>query len=466
MADLQILIEVLGKNLAGGALGDVHQDLEQLEQKSLSTSQALVGVGGAMTAVGVAGAAMFGSAISAAGDFQATMSGVKAVMAPEDIDTFGAALEALALKLGKDTSFSAKEAAQGIGELTKAGISAADILGGAGAAALDLAAAGGIKVGDAAEIAANAMNAFNLQGSDLAHVADLISGTANASAIDVMDFKFALSQSGAVAAAAGVSMDELAVAIGLMGNAGIKGSDAGTSIKTMLTNLTPASKPAEAAFRQLGIITDELGNRFFDAEGQARPLSARFQVLKEGLDGLSDQDRTELLHKAFGTDAMRAAAVFAKAGAEGADAFAHSLQGLTAQATAAERLNNLQGAMEQLKGSFETLQITIGLKLLPTLQDLVGIATGILNGFLELPEPVQNTAVAIGLVVTAVGLIGGPLLMLAGLLPTLTAGFALMAPAIAAVAIPVVALTAAVALLAAAWVNDWGDMRTNLTAIW
>jgi TP901 family phage tail tape measure protein len=142
-------------------------------------------------------------------------------------------------------------------------------MNGAAEATLNLAAAGGVSLPDAATIAANALAEFNLKGSDMAHVADLIAGAANASALDVSDFKFSLSAAGAVAATVGFSFDDLAQGIAVMGKAGITGSDAGTSLKTMMMNLVPATNKAADTMRDLGIIT-----------GASEPVMAK---LRDGL---------------------------------------------------------------------------------------------------------------------------------------------------------------------------------------
>src|SRR5690348_4524975 len=163
-------------------------------------------VGGAVAGLGktalmVGGAAGLGAialglkdAISSASDFDATMSGVGAVSGAS-AQQMGQ-LHDLALQLGKDTVYSASEAGQGIEELLKGGVSIQDVMGGAAQATLNLAAAGGVSLPDAAEIAADALNDFNLNGKDMAHVSDMIAGAANASAIDVGDFKFSLSSVG------------------------------------------------------------------------------------------------------------------------------------------------------------------------------------------------------------------------------------------------------------------------------
>lgn len=345
-------------------------------------SAAGMALAGASLAIGAAGVA----AVSAASGFEKTMSGVKAVSGATATELKG--LSSLALQLGKDTVFSASDAAAGIEELVKGGLSVADIMGGAAKATLDLATAGGVSLPDAAIIAANALAQFNLKGGDMAHVADLIAGAANASALDVGQFKLSLQMAGAVASTVGFSFDDLAVAIAEMGKAGITGSDAGTSLKTMFLNLTPSTKQATEEMQALGIITKDGANQFFDATGKVKSMAEVAQVLSTATAGLTQQQKLQALQTLFGTDAIRAAAVFAKAGAAGFDEMAASMGKVTAASVGAERLNNLAGDIEQLKGSVETAAITFGTVFLPVLRDGAQLVTGFVNSLIPWIERV------------------------------------------------------------------------------
>lgn len=334
-------------------------------------------IGTAMVAAGAGVAAGVGASVAAAAGFEAQMSSVKAVSGATAAEM--EQLKAQALQLGADTSFSASEAAKGIEELIKAGVGIGDVLGGAASASLSLAAAGAVSVGDAAEIAANAMNQFGLKGTDLAHVADLIAGAANASAIDVNDFKFSLASVGAVANAVGFNFDDTAAAIALLGQAGIKGSDAGTSLKSMLLNLQPATKEQASLFRDLGLITASGANQFFDASGKVKSMSEVAGTLQTALAGMTQQQKLATLETIFGSDAIRAAAVFANQGAAGFNDMAASMAKVTAESVAAERLNNLKGDLDQLTGSLETAAIKIGTAFLPGLRSIVSGSTQVVN---------------------------------------------------------------------------------------
>lgn len=370
---------------AADLLVHVGADISDAEKGLSSLGSKIGGIGGTLaTAFGgaaIAGVAALGGALvastSSAATFEAKMSAISAVSGATagEMD----ALREKALQLGADTSFSASEAAEGINELIKAGVSVGDVLGGGAAAALNLAAAGGLSVAESAEIASNAMNVFSLSGADVGHVADVIAGAANASAIDVHDFGQSLAASGAVAATVGIGFDDLGTAIAVMGQAGIKGSDAGTSLKTMLLNLTPSTKSQIAAATELGIITADGANKFFDAEGKAKSLADISGVLQTATAGLTEQQKLQALQTLFGTDAIRAAAIMAKAGSEGFAEMAQSIGKVTAEAVAAERLNNLKGDVEQLTGSLETAGIKIGTAFLPGLRSIVQGSTDIVN---------------------------------------------------------------------------------------
>ena len=169
-------------------------------------------------------------------------------------------LRAAALKAGADTAFSASEAADGIEALAKAGVSTADILNGGLTGALDLAAAGNIEVGDAAEIAATALTQFRLSGEQIPHVADLLAAGAGKAQGDVADLGQALKQSGLVASQMGLSIEDTTGSLAAFASAGLIGSDAGTSFKAMLQRLANPLGQGKKAM-------DELGISAYDAQG-------------------------------------------------------------------------------------------------------------------------------------------------------------------------------------------------------
>lgn len=410
---------------------------------------AAMGRAGTVTAAaGVSIVAAFALAVKSAASFESRLSAIQAVSGATDKAM--EAVRAKALQLGKDTKFSASEAAIAIEELTKAGIPLPDVLNGAADAAVALAAAGEIDLPRAAEIASNAMNVFGLSAQEMPKVADLIAGAANASAIDVNEFGMSLQQAGAAANLAGVKFPDLATAIALMGNAGIKGSDAGTSLKTMLLNLNPATLKQTKLMKKLGIITEESGNRFFDAAGNAKSMSDIAGVLEDALSGMTKQQKLAALETLFGSDAIRAAAVIADNGSAGFDKMSASINKIKAADVAAKRMDNLQGRLEALKGSLETGAIVMGSVFIPILTRIVDAVTKLFNAFLELPQGVQT---AIGFITLAIGvflLVLGVVLKVISVVSLLgaavTAGFApfLIVGAIIAV---IIAIAAAVFIL-------------------
>ncbi|HEY7061725.1 MAG TPA: phage tail tape measure protein [Chloroflexota bacterium] len=380
---MRIVAEILGQDKLSPAAKSAQESLDDLERQTHKTNSTMGLLGPAMVGVAVGGLAALGAGfaatVSTAADFEAQMSAVSAVSGAtgEEMQQ----LSDLALQLGKDTSFSASEAAKGLGELVKGGVTIPEIMSGAAQATLDLAAAGGVDLASAATIAANAMSQFNLTGSDMGNVVNQIAGYANATTGDVHDFQMSLTAVGAVANLAGQSFNDTATAIALMADSGIKGSDAGTSLKTMLLNLVPNTNASKDAFKELGIIMADGTNRFIDAQGNYKSLADIAGILQEGISGMGQAQATMALQTAFGTDAVRAAAIMAKAGADGFAGMADAMSKVSAEAVAAERLNNLNGAMQALSGSVETAAITFGKAFLPAITDLVKGGTQLLNDF-------------------------------------------------------------------------------------
>jgi TP901 family phage tail tape measure protein len=304
------------------------------------------------TRFGIVGVAAFGLVVKAAADFDKQMSAVSAAThaSSGDMDK----LRAAALQAGKDTQYSATEAAKGITELSKAGVSTADVLGGGLKGALSLAAAGQLSVGEAAETAASAMTQFKLSGNQVPHVADLLAAAAGKAQGSVHDMGFALNQAGLVASQTGLSIEDTTGTLAAFASAGLIGSDAGTSFKTMLLAIqNPSAKTAE--------LMKELGISAYDAQGQFIGISKFAGVLQEKLKNLSPQMRAQAMAQIFGNDAVRAANILYTQGQSGIDGWVNKVNDAGyASETAAKLTDNLAGDVERLKGSLETMAIESG----------------------------------------------------------------------------------------------------------
>lgn len=455
----------------GDGARQAREDLNQTSTAAKETGPTLEGAG---RKAGIAGAVIAGGfalAAKSAADFEARMSAVGAVSGASEADL--TRLSDKALQLGKDTSFSAGESAQAIEELVKAGLSVEDVLNGAADATVNLAAAGEVDMVTAATIASNAMNQFGLSAEDMVGVVDNIAGASNASAIDVTDFGQSLSQVGAVANLAGVNFKDTATAIALMGNAGIKGSDAGTSLKTMLQRLNPQTKVAREEMKRLGIITADGTNRFYDAQGNMKSLADVSGILQRSLKGMTNQQKQAALTTLFGADAIRGAAVLADKGSRGFNNMAESMNKVSAADVAAQRLDNFKGSLEAFMGSLETLGITVGTMLLPALRSIVDALTAALNWFMNLSPAVQIA------IVSFIGLVGASLLALAafvkivGFLKAVKAAFiAVRAAAIPAwlaalgpIALVIAAIAAVIVIIMLLWKHS-ETFRDIVTGVW
>lgn len=413
---------------------------------------ALVAKGKSYIAAGTAIAAGLGFAIKTAASFEARISAVGAVSGATEAQMDK--LREKALQLGQETVFGATDSALAMEELVKAGLSVEDVLNGAADAAVALAAAGEISLPAAAEIAANAMNQFELSAEKLPRVADAIAGAANASAIGVGEFGVSLGQVGAVAHVAGISFLDTATAIAIMGNAGIKGSDAGTSLKTMLTSLNPVTDKQIELFKELGLIMEDGTKKFQTAEGNMKSLAEISEVMNKafGFSTISTKefnaevkrgaDPLELmrasaskvgkaqqlmrLETAFGTDAIRAAAILARGGAAGFNEMAAAMGEVTAADVAAKRMDNLNGAIEELKGAFETASITVGTVFIPMMKFVAETITTVINGFNKLPGPIKTGVAILAGLTAAILLAAGAMMVFLPLMVALVVQLVLM----------------------------------------
>ncbi|MDR6907465.1 TP901 family phage tail tape measure protein [Agromyces sp. 3263] len=390
-------------------------------QKLTQSKKEFDAVGKASLALGALAAAGVGLAVSKFADFDKAMSAVQA--ATHETTENMALLRDAALEAGASTVFTASESAQALEELAKAGISTADALGGGLKGSLDLAAAGGLEVADAAEIAANALTVFNLAGADVPHVADVLAAGAGKAQGSVDDLSAALKQSGTVAAGMGISLEETVGSLALFASAGITGSDAGTSFRQMLLRL---SNPTEESKE----LMDQLGISVYDAAGQFVGMGSVAGQLKDKLSPLTQETRDAALATIFGADAIRTARELYKGGAEEVAKWTSAVDDSGYAAETAElRLDNLAGDLEKLGGAFDTALIKTGSAANDALRGLTQGVTGVVDAFGKAPEPVQATALAIGAVTAAVGLAGGAFLLAVPKIAAFKAALATMSPA-------------------------------------
>lgn len=396
------------------------------------------------------------SAVTESMNFEQQMANVKAVSGSTGEEM--KKLSELAVNMGETTKYSSVEAGKGIEELIKAGVSLTDIINGGLSGALNLATAGELDLGEAAEIASTALNAFKADHLSVADAANILSGAANASATDVRELKYGLAASSAVAAGAGMTFKDTATTLAVFAQNGLKGSDAGTSLKTMLMRLNPSTKEAYNKMKDLGLITYNaqagfdflvkngiqpasrnvgdievalekyvmktegvtkwndkcdttfrelatssafLSSKFYDQQGHIQSLENISGTLHESMKDLTDQQRSMALETLFGSDAVRGATILFKEGAKGVNEMWDAMSKVTAADVAATKIDTLQGRITLLDSAFSTMKKTIGDALAPVVSAFVAGLQKLVDGFNSLPAPVQKAIAITGGIVLA-----------------------------------------------------------------
>ncbi|BFH63903.1 phage tail tape measure protein [Paenibacillus azoreducens] len=423
-------------------LGKLKSKLSSIVKKvwKIPVTAAIAGslaLGGAAAYLGV-------NSVHKAMDFESELSTIQALTGATNAEM--AKMQTLALKMGADTKYNALEAAQGIEELLKAGLTPAAVQAGGLEAALNLATAGGLGLADAAEIMSTALNAYKKDGMAASQAADILAGTANASATGVEELRYSLAMASAVASGVGMSFKDTNVALGLFANNGLKGSDAGTSLKTMLSNLVPKTSDAYSLFEQFNLLVTDttaslsllskagikpasgsvtdinkalekyvarqqglkegtnkatkatrefmmannlIHSAFYDEKGNLRDLEQIAGVLQDRFGKLTNEQRQFYMNQIFGSDAIRAGTILFKEGAKGVKEFEKEMSNVTALEVAKKKMDNAAGAVEQFNGAVETLQISA---LLPTMPIIKRVALGAAD-FVEKYTPEITAAV-------------------------------------------------------------------------
>jgi len=345
LTDIVLRMRLQGQNAVASGIGGTTSKVQQLGRVAT----------GAVFGVGLLGAA----ALDAAGDYEKSLNVFQAVSSATSVEMKRAGT--LAKELGADVrlpSTSAADAAEAMTELARGGILVSDIFA-AAKPVLQLSAAAQIGNAQAADITAKALNTFGMQGREAIDVANLLAA-ASMKGAKVTDLASGLQQAGADAHRLGVPLQDLVTSLTLFARRGVTGSDAGTSMKTMMQRLLPQSKDAAATMKRLGIDV-------FDAQGRFIGLRGTIKEYGDALRGKSQEEQAAALQTLFGSDASRAAGILLLGNVKAYD----KLHAAVTRHGAAERVAKAQtkgykGALDGFKSTVETLEITWGEKLLPT----------------------------------------------------------------------------------------------------
>lgn len=390
---------------------------EQSNQKSVSSTESACSkmaglVKKSAVAIGVASVAAAKKTIDVGKSFEAGMSEVQAISGASGKD-----LERLSNKakeMGATTKFSATESATALKYMAMAGWKTNQMVSGL-SGVMNLAAASGEDLGTVSDIVTDSMTAFGLKAKDSGHFADVLAKASSSSNTNVAmmgeTFKYVAPLAGSMK----YSIEDTATAIGLMANAGIKGSQAGTELRSILTRLVKPPKDAAAALSALGISTTK-------ADGSMKPMRQTMAELREKFSGLTDSQKSQYAAAIAGQEAMSGLLAIVNA----SDSDFNKLQKAIDNSSGAAKKqadimnNNLQGALYDLGSAAEAVGIGIYEDIKTPLTKAVGVGTKqlrILSSKLKkggikkiVPEEAINTVENLGTVAKAVG--GGGLKVL------------------------------------------------------
>lgn len=481
-----------------------YNDLKVFGDKSATAEQKLNGLSSAFKTTGgllsknvtlpIVGVGA--AAVKTATDFEAGMSEVKAISGAT-----GSEFDALrdkAIEMGAKTKFSASDSADAFKYMAMAGWDASQMMDGI-AGIMDLAAASGEDLATTSDIVTDALTAFGLQASDSAHFADVLAQASSKSNTNVGLMGETFKYVAPVAGALGYSIEDTAVAIGLMANSGIKGSQAGTALRSTITRLAKPVGEAKDAVEELKI-------SITNTDGTMKPLSQTMVELREKFAGLTEEQKAQYAAMLAGQEGMSGLLAIVNASDEDFQKLTDEINNANgaAEDMASVMMDNTAGAVEQLKGALESAGILIGEKLTPYIRQLAEWITGLVEKFNSLSEEEQDQIVKFGLILATIGPV---LLILAKVISVVTtvmkafkllgttmttikesvdlvkAGYAGLATQMGGIPklvagistgfggmlAPIAAVIAVVAVLVGAFVTLWKtneEFRDNMVGIW
>ena len=455
---------------AGEKLKDAGSNIEGAGKK-------LLPVTATVTALGTA-------SVKTAADFEAAMSKVAAVSGATGSD-----LEALSKKareMGSKTKFSASEAAEAMNYMAMAGWKTEDMLSGI-EGVMNLAAASGEDLATTSDIVTDALTAFGLSAQDSGHFADVLAAASSNANTNVSMMGETFKYCAPIAGALGFSVEDTAEAIGLMANAGIKSTQAGTSLRTIMTNL---SGEVKICGENIGEVTVATTN----ADGSMRDLSDILADCRTAFSGLSESEKAAASESLVGKNAMSGFLALMNAGEGDIAKLSGAIDNCNgaAQSMADTMNNNLEGQLTILKSQLQELAISFGEILLPAVKKIVGWVQGFIDVLNSLPDGVKETIVTVALIAAALG----PVLIIIGKIITAVGTIMTIVPKVVGVikavktaflalnatmlANPIVLIIAAIAALVAAfiylwnncdefrqfWIDLWESIKEIAVAVW
>ncbi|WP_342487402.1 phage tail tape measure protein [Bacillus sp. FSL M8-0266] len=402
-------------NKAAGVFSVFKKNAGEVSEELQSVYSAAGMAGKALTGIGVAGTVAIGGAVKVAADFEKAMSRVGAV-ANASNDEMGRLTET-ARHLGATTQFTDGQVAEGMQYLAMAGYKTNNIIG-AMPGLLATAAAGQTDLGVTADIVSDILTEFHIAAEDTNRVADAMTYTFTNSNATLQQIGQTMKYAGPAAKTAGVSMEELAAATGIMANSGIKADMAGTALRSTLTRL--ASPP-----KQAGNAIHELGLSVTDSTGKMRPLADIIGQINEKTKNYTETEKIRIAKQLAGQHALSGFITLLHAGEGKLNKFTKEIEnsGGIAEKVAKEQMDNLAGSVEYLRSAVNNAVISLGNQFIPTVRKVVDGLTKVVNWFDHLPPSVMGTIAVTGAAVTAFSLLGGASLLLLSLIPRMAEGW-------------------------------------------
>ena len=424
------------------------------------------------------------AAVKTAADFDSAMSGVAAVSGAtgSDFDS----LRDKAREMGAKTKFSATEAADAMNYMAMAGWKTEDMLSGI-EGVMYLAAASGEDLATTSDIVTDALTAFGLTAADSGHFADVLAAAFSNANTNVSMMGETFKYCAPVAGALGFSVEDTAEAIGLMGNAGIKASQAGTSMRSIMTNLTGDVKLSGAAIGDVTIATT-------NADGSMRSLSSILADCRVAFGGMTEAEKANNAEALVGKNAMSGFLALMNAAPEDIEKVSGAVNNCkdAAKNMADTMQDNLEGQLTILKSQLQELAISFGDLLMPAVRSIVSGLQGMVDVLNAMPDGVKRVIMIVALLAAALGpvliIIGKTLSAIGTIMtwaPKLAGAISAVKGAFAALsatmmANPIAIVIAAIAALVAAfiylwntneefrqfWIRLWNEIKEVAVQVW